>query len=132
MRTETPFIVMSAELAELSPAENQRRSLALIEWLTRRGHSFKPVEGCYKGRKESAFIVLVPDREREKQIMSLARAYRQESVLYADANRQAYLRLLESGEEVPIGSWRAVPKAQALACPAYTRDIVEDRYYVAS
>lgn len=132
MRTETPFIVMSAELAELTKEENERRALALIGWLTRRGHSFKPVEGCYKGNREAAFVVLVPDEERERQIMSLARAYGQESVLYVDANRKAYLRLLESGEEVPIGSWRAIPKAQAKAASAYTHDVTAGAYYVAS
>lgn len=129
MNIQTPFIVLSASRAELTPELNAERSALLERQLQARDLSFKRVEGAYKGQREISFLVLTPDSNAEALATRLARRYGQESVLAVDANRAAALLFLRpdvGGEDIasiePIGYWRSAAQAEAESLDAFTRD----------
>lgn len=84
----------------------------------------RPVAGCYKGEKEDSYIGLVPAGKTfdsfEKSIQAIARKYNQETALYLDSNRAAYLLHAETGEVQRIGQFTAVSAGVAIEKGSYT------------
>lgn len=129
MNIQTPFIILSASRAELTPELNSERSELLARQLAARDLSFKRVDGVYKGSREISFLVLTPDDNAQAACYRLARRYGQESVLSVDANRYAALVFLTpdmGGADVAsvsgVGYWRSAAAAEAEALDNYTRD----------
>src|SRR5258707_14434318 len=92
-----PFVILSAEKSDLTPEANLARTTALYRQLEARDLAFKPVKGMYKGQRENPFVVLAIDGTNEfDQVLSLAKRYGQESILYSDADRFTTLHFLSS------------------------------------
>lgn len=88
MKTETPFLILSAELAALNETANARRSEKLAHILTVEKFDFMPVVGRYLGTRERSYLVLLPTGDGGTdygRLLELAQNYGQESVLYVDA-----------------------------------------------
>lgn len=137
MNIQTPFIVLSASRAELTPELNAERSALLERQLEARDLSFKRVEGSYNGSREIAFLVLAPDDNALAACYRLARRYGQESVLHVDANRYAALVFLTpdvGGPDIAsvsgVGFWRSALQEEAESLPSFTRDGAD--YYITS
>ena len=131
MKIYSPFVIVSAELSHLSAEENDQRSEALEAMLEAKHLSYKPVLGCYKGKRENSFLVLAAGRYVFSEVMSLARAYGQESILYVDSDRAATLYFLDDRAPVGLGLYREVSEQAALQQDAYTYDPQTAGYWVA-
>jgi len=128
MITESPFIVFSAERSELSDEANHDRTKLLGGALTSRGIEWQSVAGFYDGRPETSFLVFAQEGDASAdQIERLARHYDQESILYVDAQRLAYLLVLKEGRTIELGKFKEIPKSELRATRAYTK--VGERYY---
>lgn len=123
------FVIISAELAGLTAAENARRSKQLRERLSEEWMGTFPVSGCYKGTRERSFLVpLLPyDLEpahKAPQLLRLraiaAREYDQESILYVDARLWARLIMCSAKEVIDLGRWVETDRATAEARDSYT------------
>ena len=76
---------ISAHVADNSPLVNELRTLELKDDLTKLKANFKRVKGCYKGLKETSFMVDTPDNVNDyNAIRKLAWKYNQECLLIFD------------------------------------------------
>jgi len=119
-----PFAILSAERAELSAADNAKRSDALRDAFKRGPHDYAVTTGCYAGVTEASALVLLYDGlagQAWQDVLSYAALNDQESVLYVDAERSAYLFTLADSRLTHLGEWRETTKANAEAMSAYTR-----------
>ncbi len=111
MNTFTPFYIVSGALSVYNPRMNADRTDSLERWLRAEGFATVQVNGCYKGEREPAILVLDDRADNdvcEQAVIRLARQYDQESVLAVDANRQARLIFCAFGNVNAIGRWHAV------------------------
>jgi hypothetical protein len=140
MNTFTPFAILSASRAD-TESTNIDRTGFLASQLKARGYDFARVVGCYRGKEEAAFIVLL-DREDTgfPELTRLARRWGQESILHVDANRNAVLHFIRhetggpdvNGQTQKLGVWRAVTEAAARALDAWTFNPATNLYYTAA
>lgn len=127
---EKPALIVSAERPENGTERNAYLTARLEEWLTNRRYSFKRVEGCYKGTKESAFFVIADSvPESSTLVTKVQQEYEQETCLYLDSWRLAWL-MYKDGRNEPIGQWHSVPEIVAKKRDAYTFDPFTGVYYV--
>lgn len=93
----------------------------------------KQLQGRYKGETEDSILIvpLDPRDFRNNILTSLLPQFGQETALYLDANREAYL-VYTSGEERRVGPWRAVSPAVARSSLSYTYDPLTDQHYLAT
>jgi len=79
---------------------------------------------------ENSFLVLADDvADALYKVLSLARRYSQETVLYVDANRKAALYHTDWGQKkVELGYFREVSELDAKAQDSYT--LSDGRYYI--
>ena len=127
------FAVFSAERASLSPLANIQRARDLSDWLTSSAHDHAAVSGCYNGARESGQLVLLYDGlsgQAWQDCVMLAAQYGQESILYVDDDRQAFLFSLATSEFSSVGAWKETTQAHAESLPAYTIG-PEGRYWIA-
>ena len=89
----------------------------------------KVLIGSYKKVTEYSYIADASDLDKLK---SLLRETNQESVLYLDNQRNAYLlyALDNYTEQKYIGDWTEVSQQTALKEDAYTFDIETGKYYI--
>lgn len=131
MNTHTPFFILSAARAEHNSIVNHARHETLMRQLQNCGHAVAQVNGCYKGEKEAAILV-VDDRPYnaicETDVLRLARAYGQESVLAVDANGRARLIYCDDGSFETIGTWRGTNEKIAKSRDAWTERA--GQYYI--
>ena len=129
MNTETPFLILSAERADLDPEVNAERTRQLFAQLAARRFAYVKVTGSYKGRTEASFLVLLDGGDGGYPfdlLLSLARRYGQESVLSVDANRRATLHTLASGighTDTALGNGAPISAEHAEHLDSWTRDI---------
>lgn len=90
------------------------------------GYSPKVVQGCYKGVVSDSYIVPCNTATRQ-HVLSIAREYDQESVLYLDQYRGGYLLYTDGREDEYVGLWANVTESHAKSLDAYTRD--GNKYY---
>jgi hypothetical protein len=155
MNSKRPFVILSAERADRGPAVNKDLSRQLQSQLSDILPTL-PVFGSYSGRLEESFLCLLPEtrirtsswpttagqtyvlhgHERAYEfdhVLSLARRYGQESILYVDAGRFAYLVPVPViGRPVkfePIGPWREVSRAAIRPGDCYTADCACTRFW---
>ena len=136
MRTNTPFVVLSAERTEYTPEVNQWRTQSLESQLSARDLQFRPVLGVYKGHAEASFLVFlppVPDHAAYTLTMlrQLGRRWGQESVLHVDANRLAVLLFTDNRAPIELGAWETVSPATAQNADGYTYSPDTDSFYIA-
>lgn len=131
MNTFSPFVVFSAERADMSEMANRDRTALLAGALTRFGIDWQRVEGSYNGKRETSFLVFTYEGSPfADRIEELARKYGQEFILYVDAQRLAYLLMLNEQRTIEVGTWREIPATEAHYHNSWTH--VEDKYYVTS
>lgn len=123
MNTFIPFAIFSAELAGESQKLNEARHAFLVRQLDNSGQAIDDsLQGCYKGSRERSVLVLLPlgeDSWQFTQVMNLAKAFQQESVLFVDANRAASLHYTDGRVEF-IGQWTAITADDSLWFDSYT------------
>lgn len=132
MQTFTAFMILSAERAGLSAAENAQRTAFLKRQLDSAGLDPMPVTGMYEGLAESSFLIWNDDPGTAETVSRLAETYQQESVLHVDANREAYLTFTDGRTPLELGHWHAIsPTTAATEATSYTRT-PDGRYFAAS
>lgn len=114
-----PFVIMAVESVYSTP---QREADSLINAY---GGNWRPVEGCYKGEREDAYIVTLEDHVTLAHCVAIAAANHQESLLLVDEQRRAHLHYIDSGKVEHLGAFVECQPAQA--GDAYT--IADGRYY---
>lgn len=122
-----PVIVFSAWRAHVSDDVN-RHSVAYVKSaLDARGIAYQSAQGCYKGQTEPAIVVIDTENTREVA-QNFARLFKQESLLFVDANRAARLESPDGELLADLGRLRAVPEHVAKGRDAWTR--VDDQFYI--
>ncbi len=130
MNTFTPIAIVSPEKQDEYDATRHEK---LQRFLKNEGFAFKPVKGYFNGVIENSYVVML---HGEKFLESLLEAmfnsdFRQESILYVDANRYAKL-IYNDEEEVELGKFHAIDKSLVKTLSAYTYDHANDIYYTTS
>lgn len=139
----TMFIIVSAQLPDLSPLESQLRHAALRADIKDRGYTFLDVQGCYNGESEDSFLILqkrqVPGNLSERLLLyvfglGLIERYGQESMLVVGDDGQATLEFSlpvmpsrapahdswRTYDGIPLGKWHALADGEPLP-NAYTK-----------
>jgi enoyl-[acyl-carrier-protein] reductase (NADH) len=121
MITESPFVIFSAELASLSEESNRNRTALMAGALSNRGIEWQRVDGAYEGHREASFLVFTYEgSDTADQIEKLAQHYQQESILYVDAQRLAYLLMVREGRTIELGKFKELTWAEAERASNYT------------
>lgn len=134
MRTNIPFVVISAERETWRDDMNQWRTASLESQIAHRDLAYVRVDGVYKGRAERSFVVFLPaDRAAYtlEMLRGLARHWGQESILHVDANRGAELLYTDGRAPTDIGRWESVTAGEAANADGYTYSPDADAYYIA-
>jgi hypothetical protein len=95
-------IIFSVSKAHRIASDNRVRSEAVRGLLTSFGIPYKAVEGKYDDEVERSFVV---HGKHEELVRILASESRQDSYLYLDEYRNAYLVGVSSGIRKPIGKY---------------------------
>lgn len=120
-------IILSAEHTSQTPEGNAIRTQTLSDCIEDIGLPFKQTLGVYNGVSEQTFVVLIRNQLDIDVLKDFAfKNFDQESVLYQDANREAYL-FFRDGTISNLGHLNAVPKEAAIKSGSYT--IMNDLYY---
>lgn len=128
MNITQQVVILSAERSELGAAENLNRTNILRGCIDDIGLKFSQAIGVYKGKEEMSFVVLINTLDDIENLKSFAfNNFDQESVLYQDANQEAYL-LFGDGTEQRLGVLERTNKDDAIIRDAYT--ILNGEYYV--
>lgn len=129
MNISQQVIILSAEQDGLCPVENQHRTRILKHCLEDCNLSFGESVGVYKGREEASFVVIINNDAEKQALQDFAfKNFNQESVLYQDANQEAYL-IFNDGTEQRLGRLEEVSRETALKHDAFTH--FNDKYYLA-
>lgn len=125
----TPFYVISGELAEFDHGMNRDRTQALQALMTDAELAHKEVKGCYKGKGETSFLVIC----NKSVALGLAISFGQESALFVDQFSEAYLihpAGAERGRLRHIGTWQETDAHKAKSLDAFTYDPKSRKYYI--
>ena len=107
-----PYIIISAEKAGLSQAENNLRTDMLRRELQAQGIPGIQLKGRYNGSNEVSFLVpAAEDSPESHAVERLAKHWQQESVLAIDPDKRATL-LFSDGTRKPLGPFREIDPAQ--------------------
>jgi len=120
-------VIISAELTDCP--NNATRTTSLITSLVNTGLRYMPVDGVYKGKHESSFIVFCDDVFDVLRITTKGlTTYGQECVLVLDLNKGRAI-LNYADYPLMIGSQlKNVEQLEALTHDAYT--VVDGEYWV--
>ena len=124
------FIIFSVDnnFDDILLLEHKRENL---EQELKQVFNYKLVEGCYKGKTEVSFYVEIETVQDFNLIENIAHYYKQESILFVNDDRQAYLVYLDdTSNPVYIGNFKQVSKSEALQHDAYTYDYKNNGYYI--
>ena len=131
MRHQNPEIaIISAELTCLTgefeslQVQNEYRSHKLATTLGEMGFGFKHVQGMYKGSREASFLVVIHGPDELSAILNLGFDFGQESILYADQDRNAKLIYCDGHDTEPLGVLQRVESVEGL--DAWTHDPGDD------
>jgi hypothetical protein len=124
MRDVNQFFIFSTEFYKNTSKENEQSTSHTKKILEKSGIPYKILDGVYKGVSETSFLV---NAKYENQVMELAKAAKQESVLFVDINRNAYLIYLDNNKTEKLGILTRVSEDKALTLDAYSKD--GDIYY---
>jgi hypothetical protein len=137
LKSVKSFLIISGEVSNATNDNNAWRSNQLFASL----HDIKgvqgiiPSDGCYKGKTEHSFIVVLPEPYTDefntvkRQVLNLADEYGQECVLFRDNEGYCSLTPLANRKQViDLGKWTEVSENDAKNCDAYT--CVNNRYFI--
>ncbi len=106
-------------------------SSAQIEQQALLGVAYTTLTGRYKGKDERSYLI---SREQydviEYDLLALLREYDQESILYVDERRRAYLHYLDTDLQQPIGTFMRAHPVVALQKDSYTFVPSTGAYYI--
>ena len=92
MNITSQVVILSAESNKNSFEGNRQRTETLRGCLQDCNFTFKGGTGVYKGNKEDCFVVIVKNESDIQTLKDFAfKNFDQESILYQDANQEAYL-----------------------------------------
>jgi len=112
MDTKVPFVLISAELDELSSEVNAARTEELENELDHYGLNYKATIGGWNGGREDSFLVLAYDEEDSEVLRDLAEKFDQESILEVDTNRHTLVVSPDELNVTSIGTWYCVGKTK--------------------
>lgn len=127
MNTIQQVVILSAELADKRFESNRQRTSNLEACLDDCNMRFKPAKGVYKGRAEDSFVVVLKDNAELETLKDFAfKSFNQESILYQDANGEAYL-IYQDGKAEQLGRLEQVSEELARKNDAYTE--MDGKFY---
>lgn len=130
MNLSTPFVIFSASRSALSAEENAERTGFMRAQLEAEGIPVVDVDGFYNGYAEKSFLAYTYEGTAESRVIErLAALYKQDAILYVDANRLAYLRYADNQPNLELGMWREVSAYDAGRSRSYT--YIRGKYYTA-
>lgn len=131
MRKENlkPFIIFALH------GSNVRFAMDIIQNRGIRREQIKPVTGTYTHKdghqvSENSYLVVYDNEQQKADIVELAQANNQESVLLVGADRFAELYYIDDKRTVYLGQFSEVSEYTAKLEKAYTYDPAKDKYYV--
>lgn len=123
--TYTPIIILAANLP--TPAEDKQA----ISKLVGKAYDKPALVGSYKGVTEDSYIV-------DCHLISIDKAchwgleHNQETILFLDNQRNAFLVDCKTAKPKPIGEFVGVSKQQAMAGDSWTYNPDTSQYYICS
>lgn len=112
MNVKKRIAIISAELSTLTPNENSLRTSSLENALKTKGYIYNEALGSYKGSLEKSFIIDASE-DIIKDLMGLARFFKQESILVVDELQNAVL-MYSNGKNESIGQMNQINSAKGL------------------
>jgi len=116
---ETPLYILA-----LNTGSREEDELTFVRAF---GMQPRHVIGRYQGEDEDSYILSASHATRE-HVLTIAKEYGQEGVLYLDNQRSAWLLYTDNQEDEYIGEFVSTSKENAEKQDAYTK--VEHKYYV--
>jgi hypothetical protein len=129
MKTSNPFVLISADVPDVTGVQAEMRRTWFELKLTQLGFSFRKVSGSYKHEPEVSYIVLIESDGQYASLFRLADAFKQEAVIIVDANGYAALFAADGNHIQELGEFREVSAEEAANEGNYTH--VDGRYYAA-
>lgn len=125
---ELEVFIISAHRSTNTPEQNARLHAEMKGLLAKRyGHTFiKQVRGSWQGVEEDSFVV----NGDAEHLTKLATSFGQDSILWLDTNRRAYLLHKDKPEHLDyLGRLVAVTEAVAKEQEGWTYDKKSGQYY---
>ena len=104
-RTLPEFCIISGFTGIGYSPDNLQNDTSLKDSLKGLNAKYLSCIGYYKGDEEISNLVFLDDDTNKKMIVGLAEHFNQESILFVDRHRFAYLVYLD-GREVFVGKWK--------------------------
>ncbi len=128
MNHSTPVIIFSVYRADRSSRYNRTEHDIAVRHLEFYNVAFATGCGRYHGQAERCIVVVLHNDVAERTARFLANLYKQESVLYVDANQQARLETPDGELIESLGSFIQVSQITAVAKGSYTA--VNGRHWI--
>ena len=127
MNITKQVIILSASRPEHSFEGNRQRTENLKAELEAAGISFREGVGFFQGSTEASFVTIIKDNSDYEKVIDLAfEKFDQDSILYQDANQEAYL-VENTNETTRLGVLQEVTEKVATEKGAYTK--LGDKFY---
>ena len=112
---KSPFFIVSAQKAELTPAANAARADEMARLLTASGLTWERVRGVWDGCIEDSFLVLATSTEGPEfeTVRNLAQDFDQVCFLSVDSARIVALEFVSGDLEI-IGKFQVLPDGAEL------------------
>lgn len=99
----TPFMILTSDLASDSETLNARKRQLLERQLQHRNLTWRKVHGAYEGTHEVSYLVHTPDMRTEHEVLVLAWRYNQKTVMRVSNNNLATLYYIAGGDAIVPG-----------------------------
>jgi len=114
-------VIISAYVSGNAIEENRERHARLKVDLSKRGYSVSAVAGSYEGQIEDSYMVSIrPHYPDVADLVSLGKAYGQDSILYINEYGQAWLYFPDARPALHLGAWTEIPEEEIHNYPAWT------------
>lgn len=135
MRNGQPYTLMSAEKADMTPAQNADRTRALQAYLYKGGFQHAPTMGSFEGKTENSFAVQTDTPQKKIAMEHLGNIFNQDSVIHVDGDSNAEYRDLAANRmpgaaASPMGKMTMTDPDTARAQPGWTQDGDGNHYIV--
>lgn len=90
----------------------------------------KHLTGCYKGTTERSYLIPLTHGLLLADCTAFAKEHNQESILYLDNQRNAYLVYCDKDQSEYLGTFTAVSRDRATGGDAWTYDPITKQYYM--
>lgn len=127
MNITQQVIILSANQNDNNHERNRQLHQNLKACLDDCGFTSKDAIGVYKGQEEDSLVVLVNNQTDIETVKDFAfKSFNQESILYQDANQEAYL-LYQDGTTEQLGRLEQVNPKLVETLDSYT--VMDGRVY---